>query len=142
MLRNACIRGIAGHLSGNLWPPSLGKKRAPQHLFTLDHGSAGGVYLDPVATDGFPFKVYAHDNGEPVFRRALADPKHRWHKIAKAEGLKRYMNDEVTLVSRDGINWRANPALNWGLPNWHPEPPIFGFYDRAKKRHAMTVRPG
>jgi hypothetical protein len=32
--------------------------------------------------------------------------------------------------------------MGWGLPDWHPEPPIFGFYDRGHGRHAMTVRPG
>jgi len=37
-------------------PP--GKKQAPHHLFTLAGG--GGVYLDPIADDGFPFKVYVH----------------------------------------------------------------------------------
>ncbi|MEK6239493.1 MAG: hypothetical protein N2C14_32645, partial [Planctomycetales bacterium] len=103
---------------------------------------AGGVYIDPVAKDGFPFKAFAHDNGEPVLRRALADPKHRWHKIAKTEGVKRYMNDELTIVSRDGLIWEARYDMNWGLPDWHPEPPIFGFHDRGRKQHAMTVRPG
>jgi hypothetical protein len=29
-----------------------------------------------------------------------------------------------------------------GLPDWHPEPPVFGFYNRHRKQHAMTVRPG
>jgi hypothetical protein len=32
--------------------------------------------------------------------------------------------------------------MNWGLPDWHPEPPIFGFYNRQLDRHTMTVRPG
>ncbi len=140
---------VAESKDGIRWKPSAqpaikpsGEKQAPHHIFTLEHGSAGGVYLDPVAADGFPFKVYAHENGEPVFRRALADTRHRWHKIAKAEGVKRYMNDELTLISRDGLNWQADRAMNWGMPDWHPEPPIFGFYHRAKKQHAMTVRPG
>ncbi len=121
-------------------PP--GKKLAPHHLFTLEQGSAGGVYLDPQADDGFPFKAYAHQNGEAVLRRALADPAHRWHKIAKTEGLKRYMHDELTLVSRDGLSWQARTDLNWGQPDWHPEPPLFGYFNHQAGRHAMTVRPG
>ena len=121
-------------------PP--GQKLAPHHLFTLEDGSAGGVYLDPQAGDGLPFKVFAHESGEPVLKRALADPRHRWHKIAAKEGQKRYMHDELTVVSRDGLHWEARHDMNWGLPDWHPEPPIFGFYDAQRRRHAMTVRPG
>jgi hypothetical protein len=32
--------------------------------------------------------------------------------------------------------------MNWGLADWHPEPPIFGFYNHGLGRHMMTVRPG
>lgn len=120
----------------------VGEKLAPHHLFTLPEGSAGGVYLDPLAADGFPFKAYAHQAGEPILDRALADPKHRWHKIAKTEGAKRYLHDELTLVSRDGVQWEAKYDYDWGLPDWHPEPPIFGYFDSIRQRHVMTVRPG
>ena len=81
-----------------------GGKRAPHHLFTLPEGSGGAVYHDPVAADGLPFKVFAHQHGKPVLERAIADPTHRWHTIAKDEGQKRYLTDEFTLVSRDGLN--------------------------------------
>jgi len=72
----------------------------------------------------------------------MADPAHRWHAIAKAEGVKRYMNDEMMLVSPDGLRWEIDLNAGWGQPHWHPEPPIFGFYHREAQRHAMTVRPG
>jgi hypothetical protein len=84
-----------------------GGKRAPHHLFTLPDGSGGGVYLDPVAADGFPFKVFVHQHGQEVVERAIADPTHRWHTIAKQEGAKRYLADEFTLVSRDGLHWKC-----------------------------------
>ncbi len=58
------------------------------------------------------------------------------------EGAKRYLNEEFTLVSQDGIRWEERRDLGWSLPDWHPEPPIFGFYDRHHQKHAMTVRPG
>jgi len=119
-----------------------GGQLAPNHVFTLPHGSGGAVYLDPVARDGFPFKVFAHQQQEPVTERAMKDPKHRWHAIARAEGNKRYLTEEMTLVSRDGLHWEMRLDRAWGLPDWHPEPPIFGFYNRHQKRHAMTVRPG
>jgi hypothetical protein len=119
-----------------------GDKLAAHHVFTLPHGSGGGVYRDPVAADGFPFKVYAHQQRDPVYRRALADSGHRWHEIAKREGNKPYMAEEMTLVSRDGLHWETRLDMGWGLPDWHPEPPVFGFYNRRYKRHVMTVRPG
>ena len=51
-----------------------GGKIAPHHLFTLPNGSGGAVYLDPVADDGFPFKVFVHCQGEPAYQRAYATP--------------------------------------------------------------------
>jgi hypothetical protein len=124
--------------------PSIGpdSKRAAHHLFTLPGGSGGGVYLDPLATDGFPFKVFVHQRGEEVLRRALDDPSHRWHEIAKAEGAKRYLVEDFTLVSPDGLHWQARRDMRWSQPDWHPEPPIFGFYNRQRGQHSITVRPG
>jgi len=119
-----------------------GRKLAANHVFTLPSGSCGGVYLDPVAEDGYPFKIFGHQRRKPVLQRALADPKHRWHSIARLEGDKRYLVEEVTLVSRDGLRWEIRPDMNWGLPDWHPEPPVFGFYNHHLERHMMTVRPG
>ncbi len=119
-----------------------GEKRAPHHLYTLPSGSGGAVYLDPVAEDGFPLKVFVHQQGEPVARRAAGEPTHRWHQIAKQEGNKRYLNEEFMLVSEDGLRWQERRDLVWSQPNWHPEPPIFGFYNQRLGRHCMTVRPG
>jgi len=119
-----------------------GEKLAPNHVFTLPGGSCGGVYLDPIAADGYPLKIYGHQQGAPVYQRALADPQHRWHEIAKRDGVKPYMAEEMTLVSRDGLHWEIRLDMNWGLPDWHPEPPVFGFYNHHLGRHMMTVRPG
>lgn len=134
---------------GRTWRPSpqpeiqpVGGKVAPHHLFTLPGGSGGGVYLDPIAADGFPFKVFVHQQGQPVHDRAIANPKHPWHEAAKRVGVKRYINEEFTLVSRDGLRWEPRFDLSWSLPDWHPEPPIFGFYNHHTKQHTMTVRPG
>ncbi len=117
-------------------------KVAPHHIFTLPGGSGGGVYLDAIAADGFPFKVFVHCQGKPAYERAVADPKHRWHELAKRVGVKRYINDEFTLVSRNGIDWEPRFDMSWSLPDWHPEPPIFGYYNRFTGQHVMTVRPG
>lgn len=119
-----------------------GEKRAPHHIFTLAHGSCGGVYLDPVASDGYPFKIFGHQQRDPVFQRALADPRHRWHQVAQENRVKPYMAEELTVVSRDGLHWEVRLDMNWGLPDWHPEPPVFGFYNHHLGRHMMTVRPG
>ncbi len=140
---------IAESDDGRRWRPlpqpdiqPEGGKIAPHHLFTLPDGSGGGVYLDPVAADGFPFKVFVHRQGKPAYERAIADPKHRWHELARRAGPQKYINDEFTLVSRDGIHWESRLDLAWSLPDWHPEPPIFGFFNRFTQQHAMTVRPG
>ena len=118
-------------------------KRAAHHVFTLPGGSGGAVYLDPIAADGFPFKVFVHQQGAEIGRRALSDPEHRWHEVARDDGLqKRYLNEEFLLVSQDGLHWMERRDLSWSTPDWHPEPPIFGFYNRHRNQHAMTVRPG
>ena len=134
---------------GRRWKPlarpeirPAGEKLAPHHVFTLPSASAGGIYLDPVADDGFPFKAFCRQHGKPVYERAIANPAHRWHKIAKAEGPKKYMSESVTVVSRDGQRWEPRYDLPWALPDWHPEPPVFGFYNRHAGKHMMTVRPG
>jgi hypothetical protein len=72
----------------------------------------------------------------------LADRAHAWHDIASVEGPKRYFHQEMMLVSRDGLRWEAKPEYHWSRPDWHPEPPYFGFYNRQLQRHAMIVRPG
>ena len=140
---------IAESDDGRQWRPlpqpdaqPEGGKVAPHHLLTLPGGSGGGVYLDPIAADGFPFKVYVHCQGQPAYERAVANPTHRWHKLARRVGVKQYINDEFMLVSRNGIHWTPRFDMAWSLPDWHPEPPIFGFYNRFTRQHAMTVRPG
>ncbi len=140
---------IAESDDGRRWRPSPqpdvvpeGGKIAPHHLFTLDGGSGGAVYVDPVAGDGFPYKVFVHCQGQPAYRRAVDDPTHRWHHLARRVGAKRYINDEFTLVSRDAVDWQPRFDLSWSRPDWHPEPPIFGFYNPLTRQHSMTVRPG
>jgi len=64
-----------------------GGKVAAHHIFTLPGGSGGGVYLDPVAADGFSLKVFVHRQGKPAYERALADPNHRWHDLVKRVGV-------------------------------------------------------
>lgn len=140
---------IAESADGRTWQPlpqpsvqPVGGKIAPHHIFTLLGGSGGAVYLDPIATDGFPFKVFVHCQGKPAYDRAIADLNHRWHDIAKRAGIQKYINDEFTLVSRDGINWEPRFDMQWSLADWHPEPPIFAYYNRFTNQHTMTVRPG
>jgi len=123
--------------------PPGGSKVAPHHLFTLESGSGGGPYLDPRAADGNRFRVFAIQHGEPAVRRAQADPKHLFHAAARA-GLKnkRIAVDHLTLVSRDGLHWKADYEAGWGQPGWHPEPPVYAFYNHRLKMHAMTSRTG
>ncbi|MCP5113162.1 MAG: hypothetical protein GY953_20215, partial [bacterium] len=77
------------------------------------------VYLDPIAEDGFPFKIFA-----------------------RTIGTQRYVIKHLTLVSRDGVHWQADDSASWNQPHWHPEPPIYGFYNHHTRRHVLTSRPG
>ena len=140
---------VAESQNGRDWTPSSQPliqpdegKRAPHHVFTLPDGSGGSVYVDPVASDGYPYKVFVHQRGSSVVQRARADTQHRWHGIARDEGLKKYIVEDYTLVSRDGLHWQPRRDMRWSSADWHPEPPIFGFFNRHQRRHSMTVRPG
>ncbi|MBX7207429.1 MAG: hypothetical protein K1X78_03870 [Verrucomicrobiaceae bacterium] len=119
-----------------------GGKLAPHHIFTFAHGQGSGVYRDPVASDGFPFKMFGRQDPDAVYEQALADPKHPWHDIAQREGKKRYMSTAATLVSKDGLHWRLKKDGNWATDDWSPEPPVFCFHRESDHTHVLTARPG
>jgi hypothetical protein len=119
-----------------------GGKLAPHHVFTLPDSSVGGAYLDPQATDGFPFKMFAHQMGAAVHERAKRDPTYPLHATALHSKPNNTFIDELTLVSKDGLHWEMRLDLAWGRRDWHPEPPLFGFWRAGDQRHVMTVRPG
>ena len=119
-----------------------GGKLAPHHVFTFTHGQGSGVYHDPVAADGFAFKMFGRQDPDAVFEQALSDPKHRWHDIAKREGKKRYMSMAATLVSKDGLHWQVKKDGDWATDDWAPEPPVFCFFRESDRTHVLTARPG
>jgi hypothetical protein len=121
-----------------------GEKLAPNHLLTVPGGSGGGIYHDPRATGGYPFRIFGRQQGAPVFQRALADPDHRWHRVATEEGEKRYIGEGITLVSKDGLHWelKTGGPWDWNDEDWFPEPPVFAFWNAHTKRHVMAARPG
>jgi len=122
----------------------VGGKLAPHHVFTLPGGAGSGVYIDPRNSDGYPYRIFGRQHGDPVFRRALVDPEHPWHDIVTKEGEKRYLSEAVTLVSKDGVHWHLKTGghWNWGQAGWYPEPPVFAFWNARTQQHVMTVRPG
>lgn len=120
-----------------------GEKLAPNHLLTVD-GSGGGVYVDPMATDGYRYRILGRQHAGEVFERALADPEHRWHETAKREGEKPYFGAGITILSKDGISWevREGGKWDWTDDDWLPEPPTFVFWNPETKSHVLTARPG
>lgn len=120
------------------------EKLAPNHLLTVPSGSGGGIYHDPQATDGYPFRIFGRQYGAPVYRRALADPNHRWHKVAKEEGEKPYIGQGITIVSKDGLHWelKTDGHWDWNDDDWFPEPPVFAFWNSQIGKHVMAARPG
>lgn len=121
-----------------------GGKLAPNHIFTAPGTSGGCAYINPNAPDGFTFRIFGRQHGTIVYERALATPKHHWHKIAKQEGQKRYMGEAVTLVSKDGLHWetKVGGKWNWAQRDWNPEPPVFAFHNPHIGQHTMIARPG
>jgi len=124
------------------FPQDAGERLADHHIYTLRDAVAGGLYRDPIAEDGFPFKYFVQLGGATVYQRALKDRSHPWHEVAVAEGRKRYMHEEIMLISKDGQQWQPQYEYRWSLPDWHPEPPYFAFYHRGLQQHVMIVRPG
>ena len=123
--------------------PSGETKRAAHHLFTLPSGSGGSVYLDPVAADGYPYKIFAIQTNAPAHERALTDPGHPFHALAKQQSRPlRYFSDHLVVKSRDGLRWVADYGAVWNKPGWTPEPPVYAFYNRHTRRHMLTSRPG
>ncbi|MCB1088800.1 MAG: hypothetical protein KDM63_17320 [Verrucomicrobiae bacterium] len=122
-----------------------GGKLAPHHVFTLPAGAGSTAYLDPQATDGYRFRIFARQDAAPTLARALGDPTHPWHDAAKAgQTDQRYITEAVTLVSKDGLHWELKTGGNWrwDQPGWHPEPPVFAFWNASRNTHVMTARPG
>lgn len=121
-----------------------GGKLAPNHIFTAAGTSGGCAYINPDAPDGYTFRIFGRQHGTIVYERALKTPNHRWHATAKAEGLKRYMGEAVTLVSKDGLHWetKIGGKWNWAQRDWNPEPPVFAFHNPRNGQHTMIARPG
>lgn len=123
--------------------PEGAKKRVPHHLFTLPDGSGGSVYVDPLAADGYPYKLLAIQTNALAKQRALADPQHSMHELAqRIDGAPRIFSDHLVIKSRDGFHWEADYGMVWNKPGWTPEPPVYGFYNRHTGRHTFTSRPG
>ena len=119
-----------------------GTKLAANHLFTIERANGGPVYIDPVAADGYRFKLYCIQRGGPAAKRAALDQNSYFHEIVKGEGAKPYIADALVAVSKDGLNWKLDEQSRWGQPPWHPDPPINCFYDHRNARHVMVTRPG
>ncbi len=122
-----------------------GGKKAPNHVFRLpgEGHSPGWLYLDPVAEDGYPYKIPVIQMGERVYKRALADSQHRLHWLAREVGEPtNYLLDHFVLVSRDGITWESRADYDWGQGRFFPEEPHFMFYNHLTGEHTLTVRPG
>jgi len=122
-----------------------GGKEAPHHVYTLpgEGASYGWVHVDPIASDGFPFKQPVIQKGRRVLKRAKGDPNHRWHELARRyDKPPHHMFDYLYLVSRDGLHWEQRLDYDWSRGLFFPEEPHFYFRNHLDGRHAMTVRPG
>ena len=80
--------------------------RASPYLYTLPDESGGGVYLYPVATDGFPFKILVHQHGPEVVAGAIANPS--LARNCKAGGCETF-EDYLPMALSDSVN----AELHW-----------------------------
>lgn len=140
---------IASSEDGVTWKPlaveGAGEdKLASNHLLTVPSGSGGAVYHDPERTDGYAFRLFGRQSGGPVVQRALTDPNHRWHELAKAEGDRPYIDEGIQVVSKDGLHWELKTGGHWDWHDhdWHPEPPVFAYWNGQTQQHVMVARPG
>ncbi len=127
--------------------PPFGKKVAPHHIHTFQCKNWGSFYEDPLAVDGYRYKLAIQHRGEWVYERAIRDPKHPWHEVAKKTGKLKgtkdlFMVQESYLVSRDGLRWEDRFDYDWGRADWHPEEPYFSFFNARTSEHCMTPRAG
>ncbi|MFN9911135.1 MAG: hypothetical protein ACK53L_01045, partial [Pirellulaceae bacterium] len=101
------------------------------------------LYLDPLATDGYPFKIPVIQKGPIVYHRAQADPRHRWHELTKRFDKPRlHMFDHFLMVSRDGLHWEERLDYDWGQGRIVPEEPHFMFFNHLTQEHSLICRPG
>jgi len=127
--------------------PPFGEKVAPHHIHTFQCKNWGSFYEDPLAVDGYRYKLAIQHRGEWVYERAIRDPKHPWHEVAKKTGKLKgtkdlFMAQESYLVSRDGLKWEDRFDYDWGRADWHPEEPYFSFFNARTGEHCMTPRAG
>ena len=122
--------------------PDWGNRLADHHIFNLNDAAAGGMYIDPLAKDGFKYKIYVQRSGRPVFEKALADKDHYMHELAREGVSERVFHEGGVIVSEDGLHWQLHPDYQWARPGFQPEPPYFGFYNSNTNNHHMTLRPG
>lgn len=122
-----------------------GGKLAPHHVFSLpgEGPSMGWLYLDPVATDGYPYKMPVIEKKQRVYDRAKADKNHRWHELTKQfDGPRLHMDDHIMYVSKDGIKWEIKTEYDWSKGRIYPEEPHFMFYNHLSGKHSLVCRPG
>ena len=125
--------------------PNHGPKLAPHHVHTFPGKghNYGWVYLDPLARDGFPYKIPVIQNGQRVYDRAKADPKHRWHDLTKRfSEPTNHMYDHFMHVSNDGYRWEERVDYEWNQGIFFPEEPHLMFYNHLTGTHSLICRPG
>jgi hypothetical protein len=139
-----------------------GGKVARHHIFTVPSATGSQVYIDPVAADGRPFKIFVTQKGGVLAERAAAGQR-TFHDETSREsvnpdflapaaeesgpghdtiGHRPYLADDLLATSADGLRWRLEPDVHWGRPFWHPEAPIDCYYNPAREEHVMVTRPG
>jgi hypothetical protein len=135
------------------WRPSAlpnirpgGTKVAPNHIFTVPSASGGPIYIDPIAADGYRFKVFCTERGGPNARKTSVSEESFFNKELRQDlGLRPSEGEHIVAVSADGLHWQMHPTLRWGWPahpTWHPESPITCFYSSAIQQHVLITRPG
>ncbi len=137
--------GIKWHASNYPKIVPDGGKKAPNHVFKLpgEGHCPGWLYLDPIAADGYPYKIPVIQSGPRVYERALADKNHRWHDLAKKMGKdKHHFMDHIILISKDGFHWETRLDYDWGQGVFFPEEPQMMFFNHLTGLHTLVVRPG
>jgi hypothetical protein len=118
------------------------QKIGPNHLLTIEAANGGPVYIDPAAQDGSRFKLFCVQRGGAAAKRGRLDADSSFHETVQGRGVKAWAADNLVASSPDGLHWRLRENADWESQSWHPDPPLFCFYNARRGVHTLVTRPG
>ena len=112
------------------------------HLLTIEAANGGPVYIDPVARDECRFKLFCVQRGGAAAKRRSLGGDGSFHETVRGEGARAWIADNLLATSPDGLHWQVKTGADWATQGWHPDPPLYCFYNGRSGVHTLVTRPG